>query len=208
MKDFELSDKITCSVGFIKCFLIIYSVYLWVWRRPRGVTAKPSDSKVEGPGIYSRLSRSGYVSFLLPKLAPILRRYPFMWGPAIFLTLYMNWSSPERSEGRGYRGPRICEMCAMFLNSSDMAWPRTPKLSESDPGIWAMVLGQKRIRGRMIQESWLMIHDPLQRPITIKLSEIDQGNSVSILVNVRGRMTQDSWFITHSFILRAYKEVD
>ena len=37
-----------------------------------------------------------------------------------------------------------------------------------------------------------MIHDPLQRPITIKLSEIDQGNSVSILVNVRGRMTQDS----------------
>ena len=37
-----------------------------------------------------------------------------------------------------------------------------------------------------------MIHDSLQRPITLKLSEIDKGNSVSILVSVRGRMTQDS----------------
>ena len=59
--------------------------------RPRGVTANPSDSKVEGPGIDSRPSRSSFVSFLLPKLAPILRRYPYMRGPAIFLTLYMNW---------------------------------------------------------------------------------------------------------------------
>ena len=53
----------------------------------RAVAAKPEDSEVEGPGIDFCLSHSSFVSFLLPKLPPILRRYPYMRGPAIFLTV-------------------------------------------------------------------------------------------------------------------------
>ena len=42
-------------------------------------------------------------------------------------------------------------------------------------------------------ESWPMypIGSHMAGPITLKLSGIDRGNSVSVLVRVRGRMIQD-----------------
>ena len=48
------------------------------------------------------------------------------------------------------------------------------------------------VGGGSVSCTMFLIGSHMAGPITLKLSGIDRGNSVSVLVRVRGRMIQDS----------------